>query len=191
MSVCLDLSALPKQSIIVLSTALIVSTLVACSDGDNADAFPDENTPGIPGAPANPAIPSTPGDPAVNPVTNPPPIAGDVSLRCSGNQVWSLGLNEKFPQFEELISEGGAEFNISPDSADPCAVLWLYDASQNCSLLYSIEGFFEKVRDEPVPSPYRLAIVGADLSITAGTEIITAPASGISFQQIALAPDCP
>lgn len=180
-----------KRIPLLLGTAMLASMLVACSD--DSDDSPDSNTPANEGDVIPGGGDVTPGGGDVTPgggdVT---PGGGGVTppateaLSCTGNRVWTGGPSDTNPQIEELISEGGPQLGVPATSAQPCAIVWEYNASANCSNAFTVEGFF----GEEVAPSLTLSITGGNLVISDGTNSETGPPSGISFQQLVSVPNC-
>jgi len=119
-----------------------------------------------------------------------------VEPSCDGMRVWSvadsLGENGRF---EMLISESNGE---TINSSFPCVVGWLFDASANCSLLFTVEALYAELpflSEGEVQSGITaedVGLQGANLRLvnSGDADDFDGTPANISLNQLDSIPDC-
>jgi len=125
-------------------------------------------------------------------------------LDCNGTRVWegfgpAYFIHDSPASGGELyFSEGGSSVAGIEGSATPCLVMWSYLASENCSMPFTSETFFDELAAS-FPSDFEAGITSQGaLAIsytpnpqdpsTARTELY--PTSGVSLSQLSSAAEC-
>jgi len=134
---------------------------------------------------------SDPDDPEtlVNPTfDNPNASAPD----CNGERVWDGGPSQLGAGYQVLASEGDTSRLSAPSRVSPCTVVWEYNASLNCSIIFTWELWVEQVVEGTIAPGFSTTIQNGNLVVdfANGNAPIVAPPSGISRNQLANAPDC-
>jgi len=109
------------------------------------------------------------------------------ALSCEGNRIWDFGDSDVLLNALSYISEtGGVSFE---SSKFPCAAIWEYSPTINCSLVYSYEQWLEEFEVED--QLQTLGLSGANLISRAndGSQVVGTPA-GISVTDLDELPDC-
>jgi len=112
---------------------------------------------------------------------------GISALSCEGERMWDFGESDVLLNALSYISEtGGVRFE---SSQFPCAAIWEYSPTINCSLVYSYEQWLEEFGIED--QLQSLSVSGANLISRAndGSQVVGTPA-GISATDLDALPDC-